>query len=56
MKLLVIYTPKVLFFIKVYMVVFLFNTVIYVSSFLCLWIRIVCICIFIVPAGTLRLP
>ena len=49
---------QVLFFIKVYMVVFLFNIVIYV--FLLLFVRvcilIVCLCIFIVPAGTLRLP
>ena len=40
----------------VYMVVFLFKTVIYVSSFLYLCILVVCLCIFIVPAGTLRLP
>jgi len=39
-----------------YMVVFLFNTVIYVSLLLCLCILIVCLRIFIVPAGTLRLP
>jgi len=38
------------------MVVFLFNTVIYVFSLLCLCILIVRLCIFIVPAGTLRLP
>jgi hypothetical protein len=36
------------------MVVFLFNTVIYVFLLLCFCILIVCI--FIVPAGTLRLP
>jgi hypothetical protein len=40
----------------VYMVVFLFNTVIYVVLLLRLCILIVCLCIFIVPAGTLRLP
>jgi len=38
------------------MVVFLFNTVIYVFLLLCLCILTVCLCIFIVPAGTLRLP
>ena len=38
------------------MVVFLLNTVIYVFLLLCLRILIVCLCIFIVPAGTLRLP
>jgi hypothetical protein len=38
------------------MVVFLFNTVIYVFLLLCLCILIVCLCIFIVPVGTLRLP
>ena len=43
------------FFINVYMVVFLFDTVIYVLLLLCLCILIVCLCIFIVPAGTLRL-
>jgi len=43
-------------FINVHMVVFLFNTVIYVSSLLCLCVLIVCLCIFVVPAGTLRLP
>ena len=32
-------------------VVFLFNTVIYVSLLLCLCILIVCLCIFIVSAG-----
>ena len=37
------------------MVVFLFNTVIYVFLFFCLCILIVCLCIFIVLAGTLRL-
>jgi hypothetical protein len=35
------------------MVVFLFNIVIYVSSLLCLSILIVCLRIFIAPAGTL---
>jgi hypothetical protein len=60
------------FIFNVYMVVFLFNTVIYVFLLLCLIVRlytyfmfvyllyvyvfIVCLCIFIVPAGTLRLP
>jgi len=43
-------------FINVYMVVFLFNTVIYVSSLLYLCILIVILCIFIVPAGTPRQP
>jgi hypothetical protein len=38
------------------MVVLLFNTVIYVFLLLCLCILIVFLCIFIVPAGTLRLP
>jgi hypothetical protein len=55
MKLLLIYS-LVLFFINVYMVVFLFSTVIYVFLLLCLCILIVCLMIFIVPAGTLRLP
>jgi len=40
-------------FITVYMVVFLFNTVIYVFLSLCLFILIVCLRIFIVPTGTL---
>ena len=44
------------FFINVYMVVFLFDTVIYLFLLLCLCILIVCLCFFIVPAGTLRLP
>ena len=44
------------FFINAYMVVFLFNTVIYVFLLSCLCILIVCLYIFIVPAGTLRLP
>jgi hypothetical protein len=60
------------FIFNVYMVVFLFNTVIYVLLLLCLIVRlytyfmfmyllyvyifIVCLCIFIMPAGTLRLP
>jgi hypothetical protein len=60
------------FTFNVYMVVFLFNTVIYVFLLLCLIVRFctycmfmylfyvyiffVCLCIFIVPAGTLRLP
>jgi hypothetical protein len=39
-----------------YMVVFLFNTVIYAFVLLCLCILIVCLRIFVVPAGTLRLP
>ena len=39
----------------VYMVVFLFNTVMYVFLLLCLCL-IVCLRIFIVPAGTFRLP
>jgi hypothetical protein len=38
------------------MVVFLFNTVIYVFLLLCLCILIVCLRISIVPTGTLRLP
>jgi len=38
------------------MVVFLFSIVIYVFLLLCLFILIVRLCIFIVPAGTLRLP
>jgi hypothetical protein len=42
-------------FINVYLVVFLLNTVIYVFLLLRLCILIVCLCIFIVPAGTLRL-
>ena len=46
----------VLFFINVYMIVFLFNTVIYVFLLLCPCILIVCLSIFIVPAGTLRPP
>ena len=46
----------VLVFINAYMVVFLFNNVIYVFLLLCLCGLIVCLCIFIVPAGTLRLP
>jgi len=41
------------FFIDVYMVVFLFDNVIYVFL-LCLCILIVCLCIFLVLAGTLR--
>jgi hypothetical protein len=60
------------FIFNVYMVLFLFNTVIYVFLLLCLIVRlytncmfmyllyvyifIVCLCIFIVPVGTLRLP
>ena len=44
-----------IFFISAYMVVFLFNTVIYVFLLLCLCILIVCVCIFIAPAGALRL-
>jgi hypothetical protein len=38
------------------MVVFLFNTVIYVFLLLCLFILIVWLYIFFVPAGILRLP
>jgi hypothetical protein len=38
------------------MVLFLLNTVIHVSLLLCLRILIVCLCIFIVPVGTLQLP
>jgi hypothetical protein len=53
MMLLLIYSLGSIFCINVYMVVFLLNTVIYVFLLLCL---IVCLCIFIVPAGTLRLP
>jgi hypothetical protein len=34
----------------------MFNTVIYVFLLLCLYSLIVCLCIFVVPAGTLRLP
>ena len=41
------------FFVSAYMVVFLFSTVIYVLLRQC--ILIVCLCIFIVPAGTLWL-
>jgi hypothetical protein len=44
------------FFINVYTVVFPFNTVIYAFLFLCQCILIESLCIFIVPAGTLRLP
>ena len=40
----------------VYMVLVLFNTVIFVFLFLCLCIFILCLCIFIAPTGTLRLP
>jgi hypothetical protein len=38
------------------MVAFLFDTVIYVFLLLCMYILIVCFCIFIMPAGTPRLP
>jgi hypothetical protein len=55
MKCLLIYSLGSIF-INVYVVVFLFNTVIYVFLLLGLCILIVCLCIFIVPAGTLRLP
>jgi len=55
MKLPIIYSLGTIFFITLYMVVFLFNTVIYAFLLLCLCILIVCLCIFIVPAGTLRL-
>ena len=44
------------FFINLYMVVHLFNTVIYVFLLLRLCILFVCLCIFIVPAGTFLLP
>jgi hypothetical protein len=56
------WTPKILIIqcstnsANVYMVVFLFNTLIYVVLLLCLYILIVCLCIFLVPVGTLRLP
>ena len=43
------------FFVNVYMVIFLFNSLIYVFLLLCLCILIVCLCVFVVPAGTLRL-
>jgi hypothetical protein len=56
LKLLLIYSLGSIFFINVYMVVFLFNTAIYVFLLLCLCTLIVCLWIFIVPAGTLRLP
>jgi hypothetical protein len=74
MKLLLIYILLLShsFIFNAYMVVFLFNTVIYVFLLLCLIVRlctyfmfmyllyiyifIVCLCIFIVPAGTLQLP
>jgi len=46
----------VLFFINEYMVVFLFNIVIYVFLLTCLCILIVRLRIFIVPSGTLRIP
>jgi VIT1/CCC1 family predicted Fe2+/Mn2+ transporter len=55
MKWLLVYSLGSIF-ISVYMVVFLFNTVIYVFLLLCLCILIVCLMTFIVPAGTLRLP
>jgi hypothetical protein len=44
------------FGMNVYMVVFLFNIVICVFLLLGVCILIVCLCIFIVPSGTLRLP
>ena len=44
------------FFISAYMTVFMFNTVIYVFYCNVLCSLIVCLCIFIVPAGTFRLP
>jgi len=50
------YSVGSIFFINAYMVVFLFNTVIYVFLLLCLCTLIVCSYIFIDPAGTLRLP
>jgi hypothetical protein len=54
MKLLLIYSLGSTC-INVYMVVLLFNTVIYVFL-LCLCILIVCLWISVVPAGTLQLP
>ena len=45
----------IIFFINVYMVIFLFNTVIYIFLLLWLCILTVCLCIFNVPTGTLRL-
>jgi type IV secretory pathway VirB6-like protein len=56
MKWLLIYSLGSIFYQCIYIVVFLFNTVIYVFLLLSLCILIVCLCIFIVPAGTLRLP
>jgi len=50
------YSLGSIFFINVYMVLFMFNTVIYVFLLLCLCILFVCLCIFIVQAGTLLLP
>ena len=55
MKLLLIYFVGSIF-INAYMILFLFNTVIYVFLLLGLCILIVCLGIFIVLAGTLRLP
>ena len=51
-----IFFLQVPFFINVYMVVFPFNNVIYVFLLLYLCILTVCLCIFMAPAGTLRLP
>jgi len=44
------------FFYQCMYVCIWFNTVIYVFLFLCLCILNVCLCIFIVPTGSLRLP
>ena len=55
MKLLITYSLSSIF-ISLYIVVFLFNNVIYVFLLLCLCILSVCLCIFIVPADTLQLP
>jgi hypothetical protein len=53
--LLLLHSLGSIFIMHIYMVVFLYNTVIYVFLLLCQCI-LVCLCIFIVPAGTLRLP
>ena len=50
------YTFPLFFNVGLYMVAFLFNTVIDVFLLLCPCILIVCLCIFIVPAVILRLP
>jgi hypothetical protein len=46
----------VIFRLKLFKSLYVFNTVIYVFLFLRLCILIVWLCIFIVPAGTFRLP